>query len=474
MRILVWLLLWSSLGQWLRVVICASSDNSSNSKSPYQVIVDGGSTGSRLHVYYSNSNQITRLGSARSWSPLTAYADPQLSPMETAQHLIEAFQYAINMVPPQHHSRTTVKYAATAGMRLLSNEDQERVYQKLYEGLTRYANFSLTNNTISWPFYDLDIFTLSGSSEGFYGMVAANYLAGRIDADLKCKNCHLNDVEFPFLGALDMGGSSTQIVYHAASNDNNTALTIRQEDFYSHSYLSYGVDQFRHHLWNLIIAENQAENPCLFPNYQLKHNNVTMYGTGDATECSRLVKKLLPSLDGSIKQGAAVGGIAHPPLSGHFYAMSLYFFALDCLVSLAYPHDSDKRNQIQWPTPTLHSLIEAAQSFCARSWTHDLSLLVEPHAFTRPHVLPFRCYEAVYMTTLLVDGFGFDAHSRDISFKFDVNDQEVEWTLGMALSLEEESSLSTLDEEDTLIGSLVGELRMAYYLDMFGYHQLSI
>ena len=38
----------------------------------------------------------------------------------------------------------------------------------------------------------------------------------------------------------------------------------------------------------------------------------------------------------------------------------------------------------------------------------------EAHEHTRAEVLPHRCIEAVYMVTLLRDGFGFRPESRDI------------------------------------------------------------
>ena len=57
------------------------------------------------------------------------------------------------------------------------------------------------------------------------------------------------------------------------------------------------------------------------------------------------------------------------------------------------------------------------------------------------------------MVTLLRDGFGFDPHARDITFALDVQDSEVEWTLGMALVLNSHppthaaESLSTPEQE---------------------------
>jgi len=56
------------------------------------------------------------------------------------------------------------------------------------------------------------------------------------------------------------------------------------------------------------------------------------------------------------------------------------------------------------------------------------------HEFTRAEVLPDRCFESVYMVTLLRDGFGFELDSKDITFTFLVDGSEVDWSLGMAIS----------------------------------------
>merc|ERR1719440_821337 len=65
------------------------------------------------------------------------------------------------------------------------------------------------------------------------------------------------------------------------------------------------------------------------------------------------------------------------------------------------------------------------------------------HTFTRKEVLPHRCLETVYMVTLLKDGFGFDPSSRDITFTFLIDGDEVEWTLGMALAMNANEQTAT-------------------------------
>mmetsp|Transcript_2706 Transcript_2706/g.4101 ORF Transcript_2706/g.4101 Transcript_2706/m.4101 type:complete len:459 (+) Transcript_2706:313-1689(+) len=453
----------------------------------------------------------------------------QYTPQEVAEHLVPAFQTAMETIPSEYWPCTPVTYAATAGMRLLTKQDQDTVYDALYQGLT-HSTFSLSiiqQTPIHWPFQQMkrsDIFTLGGDEEGLYGMMAANYLSGIVHADLIVKEQEEflwtheegRDDSSTFVGALDMGGSSTQIVFHPGSATSNVAeeqtrYQLNHSEFFSTSYLSYGVDKFRERLWDVLIEEHHLvsndgnttttsigiSNPCLFSGFTTTYEQYTFHGTGMSSDCELLVQRLLPNLDLSHEKDwvsaeremeRIVGGITHPPVRGKFYAMSLYYFALDCLRELAYhePHQSSLKEQLEleWPNPRLHQLRHAAEGFCARSWTGDLEKIQHnAHQYSRPEILPYRCYESVFMITLLIDGFGFDPHSRDITFAFDVNGQEVEWTLGMALytyaatqSLSADGrSCSTVNstkrewskEKPQLFDSVIG---VAYFLDMFGYH----
>lgn len=131
--------------------------------------------------------------------------------------------------------------------------------------------------------------------------------------------------------------------------------------------------------------------------------------------------------------------------------MSLYFFTLDSLRELSHLNkEAHAALNKSWPNPSIAELADALSGLCGRTWQGDLQEIAETaHEYTRPAVLPHRCLEAVYMVTLLRDGFGFADDSRDITFTFLVQGSEVEWSLGMALALkaqeddETEASIAT-------------------------------
>ena len=252
-------------------------------------MIDGGSTGSRLHVFEFVRDPVTaetdciRRGSVKAWTPLSSYARPPseygipLNETHVAEHLLPLFDYAAKVVPERFWTMTKVKYGATAGMRLVDKTEQRVVYDSLYGGLISSGRFKFSSMKRD------DVDTLGGKIEGFYGAVAANYLKGVISTDLHLKsnqtyifgedgaNWHNPHSDGP-LGALDMGGASAQIVYipktgqrtctqknphREINNDkqelddtyqnqnNRETARLSETDFFSTSYLAYGVDQFR-------------------------------------------------------------------------------------------------------------------------------------------------------------------------------------------------------------------------------------
>ncbi len=440
-----------------------------------------------------NDVECVRRGSSRANIPLSAFGrlesemdGPLLNSTYVAEHLLPLFEYAASVIPPEYYPYTSVKYQATAGMRLLPELEQEAVYDALYQGLMESESFVFRSMGRG------DIATLSGELEGFYGAVAANYLQGIVDAQLRFISSSRTESEHhpgP-VGALDMGGSSTQIVFlpdtqrskpeyetclnkqvsaESCESPSSSPAQLNGEHFFSTSYLSYGVDQFRERLWTNLVEEKLrqdeedkescsskvVDNPCANKGYPTEWMGFILVGTGDTDECIRKTQSLIPHPevphDNHEEVNNQVGGVEHPPLRGKFLAMSLYFFSLDSLRVFSEPHqEAHVALNLSWPNPSIQELHDALYGLCSREWHGDMELLHDAHMFTRKEVLPHRCIETVYMVTLLKDGFGFHPSSRDITFTFLVDGSEVEWTLGMALSMyAEETAVDNRSDQKT-------------------------
>ena len=205
----------------LLVTMGAAADSSAS----YAVVCDAGSTGTRAYVY--------SLGSAwhaRVHAQLAAKVTPGLStfgtrPHEAVDYLMQLVTAAAPLVPPHLWSQTPLFVRATAGMRLIPEEQQQGLYDTLFSGLrARQAQDKSEAGAVPFLLRRENFATLTGDEEGFFGLLAVNYLKRVIGADLM-PDMGKPDLETalihrkymngqPWLiGSLDLGGSSAQISF---------------------------------------------------------------------------------------------------------------------------------------------------------------------------------------------------------------------------------------------------------------------
>ena len=154
------------------------------------------------------------------------------------------------------------------------------------------------------------------------------------------------------VGALDMGGSSNQLILHSAEIKNaqtsQNGEPVTQSDFWSHSWLNFGVERVQQKLVEYLTKNHSAlnnttfskvvSNPCGFVGHEAVHGeHHVLLGTGDVQACREILRNTLwdnvsspESETGSAAYG--VDGVVSPKVDDHeFYAMSVYFYALDCI-----------------------------------------------------------------------------------------------------------------------------------------------
>lgn len=61
------------------------------------------------------------------------------------------------------------------------------------------------------------------------------------------------------LGALDMGGSSTQLIFYNGTNDDRK---VHADDFWSHSWLNYGAHRIQERVLDYIYSTYIADMPA--------------------------------------------------------------------------------------------------------------------------------------------------------------------------------------------------------------------
>lgn len=408
-------------------------------KSFFSIVIDAGSTGSRAFIFQiferfdKDGNRVSReLFSQKCKKIQPGISDllhENLSSESLAEYMIPIFVEAASMIPSEFYESTNVYIQGTAGMRLLPEVEQNTLWESLTQGLNNHKSnfFKIDINNLG---------TISGHLEAYYAVLSSNYIAGNIDANLKTLT------DGPLLGALDMGGSSTQLIFY---NGNEDSKIISPDNFWSHSWLNFGVEKVREKVEQFIIETKESlpsesplkvfNNPCTFNGYEYTFSNgVVLKGTGNALECVDIIRQViwpdnLCSTDANKDKPCYLDGIEHPPVRGEFYGMSVYFFAIDCVRQLG---TTDLHS---WPTPTIDEIEVAVQEFCGISWSSiQETMSINRHRYTQDFKLPHRCLEVLYITLLLEDGFGFDGSHRNITLALDLEGQEVEWTLGFALA----------------------------------------
>jgi Golgi nucleoside diphosphatase len=146
----------------------------------YAIVVDAGSTGTRAFVFkldrYEDGRQIVHsysCGKAR--YGLSAFADR----LEEAHEMFHPLlQKAAEFVPVNFHRKTPLYVKGTAGMRLLEEDRQEKLWSTLVRDLKHHSKFRFNIQRENFG-------TISGHFEAFYAVIASNYIIGSIDGNLR-------------------------------------------------------------------------------------------------------------------------------------------------------------------------------------------------------------------------------------------------------------------------------------------------
>lgn len=184
-------------------------------KPYYTVVVDCGSTGTRVNVYEwtlgvkSGSDLPVLLGSYpnnSTKSPLRkkscSYHCMQTQPgldkfvgniSGVRASLKPLIEWAEHEIPVEIHAVTPIFVLSTAGLRRLTNDDAKQVLEDI-EAVIKEHYFMYRK---SW------IRVLSGLEEAYYGWLALNYKMGSFRNSSRSSGT---------LGILDLGGSSLQVV----------------------------------------------------------------------------------------------------------------------------------------------------------------------------------------------------------------------------------------------------------------------
>jgi hypothetical protein len=225
---------------WLSLIFLACTFVSASAADRYAVVVDAGSTGSRAYSFKIAAEGAKRVSTLRRTSAEGGLATYIKNPAAAKSCVLPLILKVAALIPSEFWDTTEFSVRATGGMRTLSAEDQTIVWQGLIDGLK-------ADPTMPFAVDPNNFGTITGDKEAYYAVLSANYIADRIDDKL------LPIPGTQLIGALDMGGSSTQMIYHLGSE------AAGENDFWAYSWTSYGASSAREKVWSNIIAHHLTE-----------------------------------------------------------------------------------------------------------------------------------------------------------------------------------------------------------------------
>ncbi|CAJ0876654.1 7434_t:CDS:2 [Entrophospora sp. SA101] len=392
----------------------------------YALIIDAGSTGSRIHVYRFNycksAPELEDEIFAHIEPGLSAYAD---DPDAAARSLDGLLKIALENVPKGLYNCTPVAVKATAGLRLLGTEKSSRILEAVRNHLGNKYPFQIIEN------------------DGVVIMDAAIF---------------------------DLGGGSTQIVfepgsldgYEVAPGEHRYELQYGGHKYilYQHSYLHFGlmearkaIIKFMVNLWRSNIGgskndlisdlalkydgnpkdEHHIPHPCLPKNYteswQSDINNndnndsVKLIGTGGGhAQCRFVAEQILNKNKECSLLPCAFDGIYQPSLTDTFSVYDIYAFSYfyDRIIPLGMPSEF-----------TLKELRDLTDQVCSGNYKIFSHL---PEAIKELKSNPYYCMDLTFIYELLHTGYEMSLE-REVKIAKKIKGFETGWCLGASIAI---------------------------------------
>ncbi|XP_075628430.1 ectonucleoside triphosphate diphosphohydrolase 8 [Balearica regulorum gibbericeps] len=423
------------------LVLTPVKDVALPTRNKYGLVFDAGSTHTALYIYRwpvdkeNGTGIVSQVEVCSVSGPgISSYAD---DPAGAGASLKPCLDKAMKIVPAEQQRQTPTYLGATAGMRLLREQNSTKAEQVFAEVAKAVGEYPV-------DFRGARI--LTGNEEGSFGWITVNYL---LETLVKCsvtgERTHppAEDV----VGALDLGGASTQITFLPAItiDDSTTRALLRlygtNYSIYTHSYLCYGQKQALKMLMASLHqgspSPQQVSHPCYPKGYQetvtttdlydspcvrapstpSPAQNITVTGTGDPAACSAAIQKLFNFTCGA-NRTCGFNGVYQPPVRGQFFAFSGLYYNLHFL-NVTGGQSLSSANATIW-------------QFCTSSWE---KVQKDFPTMNRTH-LRDACAANSYSLTLLLRGYKFNHKTwLNIHFVRQVTNVDAGWTLGYMLNL---------------------------------------
>lgn len=393
-------------------------------KPVYAVVIDAGSTGSRVLAYTFHESYLG--GYLVLDKELFEYNKPGLSsfakePQKGVEKIADLLEKAKKEIPKEYWNQTPLILKATAGLRLLPAEQADNLLDAV-RNLFKKTPF-LTN--------DKSIEIMDGTDEGIFSWFTVNFLLNKIN---------LNPAQT--VAALDLGGGSTQVTFSAVTpssfkdkeNIHEALAPSGPIPVFTHSYLGLGLMAAR----KAVISYQNADTfnvtcECVNPvvrNKKFHYHGNDYYVSGleknyptlnvksddlyvgeqipivDFSKCSNIIANYIHDISSTRKPPEEL------PLKTIF-AFSYYYDR----ASEAGLIDFDTGGQVK-----VEDFKKAATKSCHRANVDQ----------------PFMCLDLTFIWLLLEQGFGLGLDTNIYLYK-KIKGHEISWALGAAYNVLQQS-----------------------------------
>ncbi|PWZ06567.1 putative apyrase 6 [Zea mays] len=415
------------------VHVVAPLPRAASASARFSVIIDGGSTGTRAHVFVTghDGSPDLALSTVMRVSPgLSSFAADPARAGESLKPLIDFARDKIDGAGSAA-GEAEVRLMATAGLRLLEERTQEAILASCRDVL-RASGFR---------FEDAWAKVIPGSDEGIYAWVAANYALGRLGGDPNRT-----------VGIIELGGASAQLAFVSdevlpPKLSYNYTFIETTYTLYTNSFLNFGQNAAQDSFHEMLRSRGSSENatladPCAPRGYSRNEemmlrmsgasrstleNQYVDNGTGNFTEC--ISSSLLLLQKGKEKcqyQQCHLGSTFVPELRGYFLATENFYF-------------TSKFFGLK-KSSSLSDFMFSGEQFC----NQDLSTLRKKHPNRSDEDFSRYCFSMAYIVALLHDSLGVSLDDKRIEYSNQVGDIQVEWALGAFITLIQNASLKPL------------------------------
>ncbi|CAL5430996.1 unnamed protein product [Camellia sinensis] len=437
-------------------------------KRKFGIVIDGGSTGTRIHVFeYVVKVGVANfdfgengLASMRVNRGLSAYAEDTEGAGVSLGELVE---FGKKRVPKEYWGETEIRLMATAGLRMLELSVQDRILESCRKFL-RLSGFRFRDDWASVITVYLQLLCLAynsfpssvmsgtrlkclpmlkGSDEGVYAWVVANYALGTLGGD-----------PLKTTGIIELGGASAQVTF--VSREPIPTEFSRMVKFgnisynlYSHSLLQFGQNVAFDLLRESLVT--RAPESAAGPYYK----RTDAAGQYYSTESLQTKKSIDPCTPSGYSHDAKSWTVSHSSMAekskylsavlpkGNFsecrsaalmllqkgkallYRINIYTEASGKFFGLA-------------PRKFISGLMTAGQQFCEEDWP---KLRMKYDSLEEDDLLRY-CFSSAYIVALLHDSLGIALDDERIGFANQVGDIPLDWALG-AFILQSVDNLNT-------------------------------